>query len=183
MLELLLTAGSGGIFGIFGALFKHGLEVYQEGQKEKQSLLLLKEANTHELAMADKQAALMKLEAANAIKLADITATSQIEQSAYSALAASYDADKATYSESKQSKWMVFVDFIRGITRPHLTWLFSYSIIALTVLIFFKIEAHIINDIVLLKDTFKELVKSIIFLGTSSAGWYFAARPSTKQKD
>lgn len=182
MLEILLGS-AGGIFGIVGALFKHGLEVYQTTKKEEQSLLVLKETNAHELAMADKQAALMKLEAANAIKLADITSTSQIEQAAYNALEASYESDKATFSNAPQSSWMIAVDACRGFIRPGLTFIFSAALIITTVILFFQVPEATAGKEDFLKPTFYKLIDALIFLATSSVGWYFAARPSTKQKD
>lgn len=182
MLDVLLGA-SGGIFGILGALFKHGLEVYQETKKEQQSLLLLKENNAHELLMADKQAALMQLEAKNAIKLADINVTGEIEKASYGALEASYEADKATYSTAPTSPWLIAVDVVRGMIRPSLTLYFAIFLTVLTVMVFMNLPSSVYENEAFLKSTFYRLVDALIFLGTSAVGWYFAARPSTKSKE
>lgn len=182
MLDVLLGA-SGGIFGILGALFKHGLEVYQETKREQQSLLLLKENNLHELAMADKQAALMQLEAKNALKLADVNVTGEVERAAYGALEASYEADKATYSAAPTSPWLIAVDVVRGMIRPSLTLYFAIFLTVLTIMVYTNLPESVYTDQKFLSATFYRLVDALIFLGTSAVGWYFAARPSTKQKE
>lgn len=182
MLDVLLGA-SGGIFGILGALFKHGLEVYQETKKEQQSLLLLKENNLHELAMADKQAELMVLESKNALKIADTTVYGEVEKASYDALEASYEADKASYSAAPTSPWLIAVDVVRGMIRPSLTLYFAIFLSVLTFMVYSNLPAEVYNDQKFLASTFYRLIDALIFLGTSAVGWYFAARPSSKQKD
>ncbi len=176
MLDLILGASSGGIFGAILALGKHGIEIFQEKKKADASLALLAEQNKHELLMADKHAALIEIEAKNALTLAQVNTRGEIDVAAYGAMAASYDADKATYSDAKQSKWMVGVDFVRGITRPALTLIFSLSLILMTAWLWINVPASVSGNEKFLAETFYKLIESIIFLATSSCGWWFAQR-------
>lgn len=178
-----LLGASGGVFGIVGALLKHGLEVYQEKQQADKDLAIARENHSHELAMADKQADLMKLEAANGIKLAEITTMGKVEEAAYNALADSYASDKAAYSNDPTNKWMVFVDVFRGVIRPGLALYFAAFLTIMLILIWWNLPETIYKDVKFLEPTFYKLTDALIFLATSSIGWYFAARPSTKQKD
>lgn len=182
MLEMLLGA-SGGIFGIVGALVKHGLEVYQEKQQADKDLAILREKNSHDLAMMDKQTSQMEMEAKNGVRVAEITANASIESSAYSALASSYESDKATYSNDPNNKWLVGVDVFRGSIRPGLALYFAMFLSVMLFLIWWQLPPQIYKDVSFLTPTFFKLVDALIFLATSSIGWYFAARPSTKQKD
>lgn len=178
MLDVLLGA-SGGIFGIAGALLKHGIEVWQSSQEAKKEIALAQEDNRHEEIMADKQKELMQLEAASGLALADVNRAKETDVAAYAALGNSYQADKATYSDAKTSMWMVAVDFVRGMTRPGLTLMFSIALILATAMIWHMVPKEIIATPDFLKSTFYRLVDALIFLATSAVGWWFAARSST----
>ena len=178
MLDVLLGA-SGGIFGIAGALLKHGIEVWQSSQEAKKEIALAQEDNRHEEIMADKQKELMQLEAASGLALADVNRAKETDIAAYAALGNSYQADKATYSDAKTSMWMVAVDFVRGMTRPGLTIIFSIALILATAMIWHMVPKEIIATPDFLKSTFYRLVDALIFLATSAVGWWFAARSST----
>ncbi len=180
MFDLLLGGATGGVLGVVGALFKHGLEAYQERKKAEASLLLLQETNKHELAMADKQAALIDLEAKNAVTLAELNASRDIDVASYNALGASYAADKATYSDAKTSGWMIAVDATRGFIRPFLTLIFSLSIMVMTAWLWIKVPEAMTGNIEFLKSTFYRLLDAQIFLATSAVGWWFAARNISK---
>lgn len=178
MLDVLLGA-SGGIFGIVGALFKHGLEIYQAKQETIKELSLAQEANRHEEVMADKQAAEIQLEAANGLALAQVARAKETDVAAYAALGESYSGDKATYSDAKTSSWMIFVDCVRGLIRPLLTVLFSFALIGFTLWVWALIPQDVTVTPDFLKSTFYRLVDAFIFLATSAVGWWFAARQAS----
>ena len=178
MLDVLLGA-SGGIFGILGALVKHGLEVYQEGQKEERSLAVLKETHAHELAMADKEAKIMQFEADNDLVLAKVKASGEIEQAGIAALSTSYETDKSTYSQDPTNPWLVAVDVVRGMIRPSLTMYFAVFLTLITIFFWQRLPMALYSDPKFLESTFYRLVDALIFLATSAIGWYFAARPSS----
>jgi hypothetical protein len=175
MLELLLGT-SGGFLGVLGALFKHGLEIYQEKKREDAALSVLIEKNKHELLMTDKEIAIITLEAKNANVLAELNASKEIEVSSYNAMAKSYDADKATYSNAPTSKWMIAVDFVRGMTRPALTLYYAIMLSVFTFCIWSYIPVSVMNDPLFLKETFYRLVDALIFVTTTCVLWWFAAR-------
>lgn len=175
MLEVLLGA-SGGIFGIVGALAKHGLEIWQAKKKAEADLALIQEQNRHEALMADKRTAEIELEAKNAVALAEITRAKETDVAAYAALAASYDTDKATYSDSPQSPWMVGVDVARGLIRPLLTLVFSVGLMVMLAVIYKNVPESVSADPKFLEATFYRLIDALIFLATSAVGWWFAQR-------
>lgn len=180
MFETLLGGAAGGIFGILGALFKHGIEVYQEKKKAEASLALLADQNKHELAMADKQAMLIELEAKNAVALADVNAQKEIDVASYAALSSSYENDKATYSDAKTSPWMIAVDAARGFIRPFLTLMFSLSIMVMTAWLWIAVPEATVGNETFLKATLYRLLDAQIFMATTAMTWWFAARQVNK---
>jgi len=181
MFDFLLSGATGGILGVVGALFKQGLEAYQERKKAEASLLLLQEQNKHELLMADKQAALIELEAKNAVTLAELNAQKETDVASYAALNASYESDKATYSDAKTSPWMIAVDAVRGFIRPFLTLIFSLTLIVLTVVLIVNVPDALSGNPEYLKETLYRLLDAVIFIGTSAILWWFAMRPLNKK--
>jgi hypothetical protein len=176
MFDMLLGAG-GGVFGILGALIKNGIEVFEHNTKAQANLAILAEQNKHELLMADKHAELIKLEAENALTLADVNTAKALDIASYNALADSYSADKATYSDDGKSKWLVMVDVIRGLIRPILTLVFSFSIIFFTLWVWASLAPNgLTSHLDFLESTFYRLIDALIFLTTSAVGWWFAAR-------
>lgn len=175
MLEMLLGP-AGGFVGVIGALFKHGIEVYQEKKKAEADLLIAQENHRHEAVMADKQAALIQLEADNAVALAEINRQKELDVGAYNALAASYESDKATFSDAPASPWMIAVDAARGFIRPILTVIFSLTLIAMTAWLYINVPDAVTGDPDFMKQTFYRLIDALIFLATSACGWWFAAR-------
>jgi hypothetical protein len=180
MFELLLGGASGGVVGILGALFRHGLELWQLKKKAENDLLVLQEQNRHEQIRADKNAELIKLEAENAVKLADVNRIKETDVAAYTALSASIEGDRASYSNAPTSKWMILVDVVRGLTRPTLTAYYTILISVLALWIMSTIPPEVIKSEAFLTSTFYKLIEALIFLATASAGWWFAARMTSK---
>ena len=175
MLDVLLGA-SGGVFGIFGALAKHGLEIWQAKKKADADLQLLIEQNRHEAIMADKRAEEIKLEAEHAVALADINRQKENDVAGWSALQTSFEMDRATYSDAKSSGWMIAVDFTRGMIRPTLTLVFSVALILGAAWLYKNVPESVYGSPDFLKSTFYRMIDALIFLGTSAVGWWFAQR-------
>lgn len=179
MFDLLLGGASGGVVGILGALFKHGLEIWQAKKKAEIDLLVLQEQNKHEQVMADKNAELVKLEADNALKLADVNRLKETDVAGYGALSASIEGDRASYSNAPTSPWMILVDLVRGLTRPVLTAYYTILISILALWILSTIPPDVIKSPDFLKSTFYKLIEALIFLATACVGWWFAARQTS----
>lgn len=175
MLDVLLGA-SGGVFGIFGALAKHGLEILQAKKKADADLALLMEQNKHEAIMADKRAEEIRLEAEHAVALSDINRQKENDIASWSALQSSFETDKATYSDAKTSGWMIAVDFTRGMIRPALTLVFSVALILGAAWLYKNVPETVYGSPDFLKSTFYRMIDALIFLGTSAVGWWFAQR-------
>lgn len=181
MFDVLLGA-SGGIFGILGALAKHGLEIWQAKSKASADLLLLQEHNRHELQMADKRAEEIRLEAEHAVKLGEIARQKETDVAAYSALESSYEQDRATYTSGSRSRLLVYVDVVRGLVRPVLTALFSLALIYATFWLLRTVPVNMAGEAAYLEGTLYRMVDALLFLATSAVGWWFAARYSATGK-
>lgn len=177
MFDVLLGA-SGGIFGILGALFKQGLETWQEKKKAEAALAVLVENNRHEAAMADKRMDEIRLEAEHATVLAEIGRVKETDVAAYGALTESYDNDKATYSNAPTSQWMVMVDAVRGLIRPVLTTVFSIALIGSTWWLLSVVPDETIQNPEFLNATLYRMIDALLFLATSAVGWWFGSRMS-----
>jgi len=177
-----LLGASGGIVGVLGALFKHGLEIWQEKKRAESDLLKMQAEFAHEEIMADKRASEMQFEAENAIKLANIKAESDSEKAGFEALTTSLEADKATYSNAPASPWLILVDVVRGLTRPVLTAIFSFALLIFTASIWSDVPVEVTQSPEFLTATFYRLIDALIFLSTSAAGWWFAARAGQAMK-
>lgn len=187
--SVLSVAAGGGIFGIIGGLFQKGLDAYHESQQAQADLAILKEKNAQELALRDKDRQMVLVEAQNALALAQVNANKDVDVASYAALGQSYEGDKATYatgSEAANSKLFIFVDFVRGMTRPVLT---SYMAILFTIMAayityqVFHFAPELLKDLTFIKTTFKDLIDATIFMTTTVILWWFAARGMISPRD
>lgn len=165
--DLLAGAAGGGLLGIIGS----GLTAW--GEYSKQKLLF-----EHQHKMATLEQEELKLEIERDTKIAEVDALKAMEVSADAALGASFVNDKRAYSSSGQSKWFVFVDVLRGIIRPSLTF---YSALLMT---YIAVKLHNLNQTTLTQvnpDTvwllYVEVVQAIIFVSTTVILWWFGSRP------
>ena len=175
------SAAFGGITGLFGGIINRIADHYAA-----------KERHVHEREMMDKNTEYLRLESDRDIQIAKEKASEVIEKSGLDAMAASYQADKATYFSSSMMsglpKWakavisilMAFVDFVRGLTRPGLT---LYLCILTTIMYMEQktilAQLKIMPDPAMALAITRDLVHGVIYLTTMSVGWWFATR--TKQ--
>jgi len=114
MLDLLLSAGGGGVLGLVGAGFKSFM-----GWKEKKLTL------QHELDLARETRLTMGVE----IQLAKLQGEIELEQTEVTADASNLNAAlQAEASITGTSQW---VTDLRGSTRPVLTYLLSISAVSM----------------------------------------------------
>jgi hypothetical protein len=173
------SAAFGGLTGLFGGIVNRVADYFT-----------LKQNNTHNEKMRDKDLEISKVEAQKDLAIArDANYTSR-EIADQESLQESLQADKATYLTQDLQKdvpsWargpiaiaMAFVDLIRGLTRPGIT---LYMCI-LTTLIWVEMNALLSKyDTQPMKpeDAVKiiiMIVDGIIYLTSMCVGWWFGSR-------
>lgn len=179
---LLSAATGGGIFGVIGGLLQKGLDAYHQKKQAELNLQILVENNKHELAMRDKDLILLEAEAKNGLALAGLNAERDTTIASYNALQGSYEADKASYATGDKvanSRLFVWVDFVRGMTRPVLTAYMAALFTVVTGYItwqVFNFAPELLTDKDFIKSAFLSLMEATIFMTTTVILWWFAAR-------
>ncbi len=170
IIKLLSSAGFGTIFGGVMGLFNRKADL------EVKKLDIQEAANqrAHELAMRDKDAAIMAQEFAGRVQVAQVEATAAIEKEAYTALAKSYDFAKP----APGGKMEAFSAFVRPfislayflVTSAGSGWLLYY--------------AFSVRQITLTPEQWYDLVMYVIawiaFMAGATIGWWYAMRPGGK---
>lgn len=180
--SVLSVAAGGGVFGIIGGLFQKGLNAYHQSQQAKVDLEILREKNAHELALRDKDREMILVEAQNAIAVATINANKDIDVASYAAISQSYAGDKATYAtgvEASNSKLFIFVDFVRGMTRPTLTLYMAALFTVITGYVTYQVFNYVpdlLKNPEFIKSAFISLIEATVFMTTTVILWWFAAR-------
>jgi hypothetical protein len=167
ILDLVGSAASGGIVGVFGSIIGRGLNIWESKEKRKDRLLEMaheEKAWTHEGQLLSLQSQLKQQETEQTIKATEI-------QGSWAALAASQEAES---SIGDSYRW---VNAVRGLTRPGITLLLW--LIVIVVMMWMRGEAMRLADATL-QDKYltmiKGLVDSIIFAATTATVWWFGDR-------
>ena len=133
------------------------------------------QAHRHELEMLKAEREITKLEIEGRERVAEIQSESAEAVASFQAMEASFEHDQAQYSErvdkltERQSGWLVFVDVVRGLTRPALTIFLVFSLLA--------VYRGTTNE--LLED---RIVVALVYLATVAVTWWFGSRPSRSGK-
>lgn len=170
LIKLIGSAGFGTIFGGVMGLFHRKADMQM---KE----IELKEANAaraHELAMRDKDAAIMAQEWAGRTRVAEVEAAGAAEVEAFKAMQESY---KFAQPE-KGSKMAAFSSFVRPfislgyfvITSAGSAWILYYA--------FYVARVELTQD--QLADLVMYVISWVAFMGGATIGWWYAMRPGTK---
>ncbi len=178
--KVLGSSAMGAVTGILGSLASGWLDL----KKKKLDY-------EHEEKMMDKEADLLAMEISGNAQVATIEGEARIGVAENDALAASYEADKATYSTGVKVKsgsfhaWLlVLADFYRATVRPNLSyagavmlawlvWKFL-SIVPLEVLLAEKPE--------LFWQVFEYTITTAVFTITTVIVWWFSGRPRKFKK-
>jgi len=183
MLEILSAIFGGGATGLLGGVLTKIFDYYTNKQRLEQ----LREQWKHEEAMLEK-------ESQRDVLIAKQEAVAKIEAAEAEAMAESFRSDKASYSASlpfaqlppSVQKWvaiaLVFVDFVRGITRPGLT----IYLCAVSTYFYIKLQQILAQagTPISAEQAFelsKMIVVAMLYLTTTAVGWWFASR--TKLND
>jgi len=170
IIKLLGSAGFGTIFGGVMGLFnrKADLDVKRLEREEA------KDRMVHELAMRDKDAAIMAQEWAARTKVAEIEGAAKAEVAGFEALAKSYEFAQP----EKGTRMAAFSSFV----RPFIS--LGYWIITSVGSAWILYYAFYVSQIKLDNAQMAELVMYVIswvaFMGGSTIGWWFAMRPGSK---
>ena len=151
MLDLFLSIVTGGATGLLGTVISGVTQFVQAQQKHAQEM----ELRRLDLEMMDR-------EAASAERITAIEAETAESAAQWAAFEASYKEAGHRWSAG-DSKWLVVVDIVRGLTRPGLTWAF----VALTGTIYFTIAVP---------EDQSRIVNTILYLATTCVLWWFGAR-------
>lgn len=153
----------GSILGIFGSLGTGVLDYLKQKQANKHAI---------DLVMANK--ALIEAQGANAVAIENAKA-----------FQASLASDRATYTDKVPpdgipgfllALLMVVVDFLRGFTRPGLTWYFTCVATVLGIYAFKKVGF----DDLFLKELVKSSVGILLELLSICVTWWFGNRSIEK---
>lgn len=157
------------LLGVGGGLLQRWLQARETREKAELDLKAQQARQSFELAMRDKDHQYMLAEAANAIALAEVNAAKERDIAGYQALTASYANDRATYSNdrdlSRGQLWLlVLVDFVRGMTRPGLSWI----LVGFLGWLLWSLPAQ--------STELQTVIDSVRALASTAVGWWFAAR-------
>ena len=116
-----------------------------------------------------------RTEAASAERTALLKLEGDKAQAELSALQASYVEATRRWSRPGDGMLMQFVDVVRGLTRPALTWGF----VALTGAIYFTMgDTDAIHDG---ENVRVRIVETVLYLTTTCVLWWFGARQLAKK--
>jgi len=194
MLELLGTIATsilgGGATGLIGVLVQRWAD-YKNRQLD---LELSKQKQDHELAMRDKDAAIMAQEWASRTKVADIEATGKVDEAKAAAAGAEAVADANAFEASfkmepvrwsdgikptKNQSWvLIMLDAFRGVVRPGLT---IYLCILATMIYNEAARHYGVLSQEQSFEIFKLCVGTILYLFTTCVLWWFGTRNKGQQ--
>lgn len=163
MLDLLTSILTGGATGLLGTALSFATSYFQARQRHAQEL---------ELRRLDME--LAKVEAAGAERVAALELESGTARAELAAFRESYREAARRWSRPGDGWLMQFVDFVRGMTRPALTWGF----VVLTGAIYFTMgDADAVVDGTAVKA---RIVDTVLYLTTTCVLWWFGARQIAK---
>ena len=167
MLETLFNLGAsvltGGATGLLGTALSAVVDFFQSRQRHSQEL---------DLRRLDIE--LAKVEAEGAAAHATIEAQATRERAEWEALEASYREASRRWSRPGEGRLMQFVDAVRGLTRPLLTW----SLFALVGAIYFLLGA---SDLAAM-GLRPRIVETVLYLFTAAILWWFGSRQIEKRR-
>lgn len=176
------------IAGVLGSIFAGGatglmgvvLQRLFDWMKVKQDLALQKLKNEHELAMRDKDAAIMQQEWQGRLKVAETEGDTAKDVAASQAFGASLLREPERYSNAQtltvNQQWiMVLLDAARGVIRPMLT----VYLCVLTSYIWWEVKQKLAVedlDAEQVLSIWMMVIQTILYLTTTVVLWWFGTR-------
>lgn len=167
LIKLISSAGFGTMFGGVMGLFNRKADLQVKLLEREEA----KDRQAHELAMRDKDAAIMKEEWAGRTQVAQIEGEAKVDTAGFEALAKSYDFAKP----APGGRMEAFSAFI----RPFIS--LSYFIVTSAGAAWILYYAFKVRGITLSPDQWYDLVMYVIawvaFMAGATIGWWYAMRP------
>ena len=150
--------------GLLGVLLTGVVDFFQRRQDHAQEM----ELRRFDLDLA-------RIEGESAGHVAAIEAEGRADEAAWSALEESYREASRRWSRPGEGWLMQFVDFVRGMTRPMLTW----CLVGLVAAIYFWLGATDMEVI----EIRPRIIDTVLYLATASVLWWFGARQIAKRSE
>ncbi len=151
ILDFLTGGGLGAIAGAVGGIAS---KAYDLKMKDKE-FEFRKLDQAHELLLREADMKMAAQEAAARFELGKVDADSRVAVADFSTMAASFEADRAAYGGARLG-WLV--DFVRGLTRPVVTFA------ATGYAVYVGVDDPTIRP-------------QVLFIAATAITWWFAARP------
>lgn len=168
--EALTSIASGGLIGAVGGVASKWLD-------GRTRLKEMEMKNKHEIAIAAQEHEMAKLQMDHKTALVSKEMDFQLAKVDLENLAQSYEHDKASYAgvdTTKTSGWFVFVDVLRGSTRPGLTWFLLFYlgwIAGYTILTYGAVFSP--EEMTAMT---RDIIKGLLATGMLATSWWFGAR-------
>ena len=114
--DFFMNVMSGGATGLLGTALGGVLGFFKDKRDQAHSLLVMKAEAEERNAEFENAERMANIERATAMEQASV----DLQKASYTAMQAAVSSDKATYSTGNHPA-LVWVDFVRGMTRPTLT--------------------------------------------------------------
>jgi hypothetical protein len=167
IIKLISSAGFGTMFGGVMGLFNRKADLEAKRLEREET----KDRQVHELAMRDKDAAILDKEWAGRLQVAQAEGSAKVDLAGFDALAKSYDFAKA----APGGKMEAFSSFV----RPFIS--LAYFIVTSAGAAWILYYAFMVRNITLTNDQWYDLVMYVIawiaFMAGATIGWWYAMRP------
>ncbi len=164
--DALVSIVSGGATGLLGTMLSRVSAFFENKQKFKHELEMI-EANA-KLQKQESEARVVEIELQGKLKLQNTEVEGEIkkELAATEMMGKSYTEANTRWSTG-DSKWLIFVDVVRGMTRPFLT----ITLCAMSFIIWMQTQN---------KELEVQIVMTELYLTTAAVLWWFGSRATGK---
>ena len=163
MLDTIMSVLTGGATGLLGTVVSGAIDFFQSRAEHKREM---------DLRRLDIE--LAQTEAGAAEKVAAIEAEGARHAAELEAMEASYREASSRMSRAGDGFLMKLVDFVRGMTRPVLTW----GLVALVGTIYFTLGAAGLEP----ESIKPRIVETVLYLATAAVLWWFGQRQIEKRR-
>lgn len=168
IIEILASGLGGSIIGTVGAMFNKVHDGRQALKLAEHEYKMTQLNQQHETAMAQLQLT---------VKIEEGKAAAQLEEirGSHQTLQTSIESDKATYSVANpESKWLTFVDVIRGTMRAWITTALLFYLGIFLFYITYKYEIQLTPA--QLNDLLTQILQCLLAGASLSLAWWFGSR-------